>query len=293
VLSGGTSATVGIGGPLPSPSPTRPPPVSPERYQQALTATDDVLAPLAATFAPATQDAANDLASTTARTMREQADLLQALTPPAAVSLPHLLLLGGLINLSRELDAVHVAKPGRICAGSAVPPMLAESAPAAQIRSAAQSLATADPVHPYTFGKFLPGLPVPPDRRLGNGTVLKRGDKRGSGKLEIENNGAGDIIVSLTPVGAAAHTVVYVTGGGKYTVSNIRDGKYDIFVAAGSDWDAASRTFARDCAFEKFDEPLDYSTTSRQYTVWTITLGAGLGGNSSSSDVTPDAFPWG
>jgi len=76
-------------------------------------------------------------------------------------------------------------------------------------------------------------------------------------------------------------------------VTGVRDGTYRIFVASGVDWDGSLRAFTRTCDFRKFDDTLKFSTTSTQFTVWTITLQATGGGNTPTSDVDPDQFPSG
>ena len=65
---------------------------------------------------------------------------------------------------------------------------------------------------------------------------------------------------------------------------------YNIFTAGGEDWDNAKKGFTRDCAFSKFDDDFAFSSSGDR---WTITLEQVVGGNASTSDVDPNAFPAG
>jgi hypothetical protein len=79
--------------------------------------------------------------------------------------------------------------------------------------------------------------------------------------------------------------------GNSYTVSGVRDGTYQIFLTSGADWDAAAAGFSRICSYQKFADTFQFTTTSRQYTQWTITLKASVGGNARTDDVPPGDFP--
>jgi hypothetical protein len=162
---------------------------------------------------------------------------------------------------------------------------------AAQIRSAAGRLATADPAHRYRVGSFLPARTADRKRRLGTGTMLKR-PGGGSGHLTITNGGGVDAVVTMTPFGLPRSVVtVYLRSKGTFTVTGIPDGRYTVYVTSGNDWDSPARVFTRGCNFTRFDDRFDFTTTSSQYTIWRITLHAATGGNARTSGVDPDSFP--
>ncbi|MEV6489638.1 GGDEF domain-containing protein, partial [Actinoplanes sp. NPDC051633] len=159
---------------------------------------------------------------------------------------------------------------------------------AAKVRAEAKALAAKDAS--YKFGTFLPAAPKEQTRRLGNGDFVKKKSGSGRGELVIEN-GAGDTTVSVVPKGQKKPAfVVYVRGKAKHTVEGVKAGSYNIFTAAGEDWDAAKKGFTRDCAFSKFDDDFDFSSRGDR---WTITLKEVVGGNASTSDVDPNSFPAG
>ena len=131
------------------------------------------------------------------------------------------------------------------------------------------------------------------NRRLNNGQYLKKGNRGGSGRLKIDNTGAPtDAAISMTPINSkAAAFTVYVRAGASFTVSGVRDGNYQIYLTSGSDWDPGIPGFAFKCDFSKFADTFQFSTTRSQYTQWTITLKAAVGGNAQTDTVNPGDFP--
>ncbi|GLI03940.1 hypothetical protein Pa4123_92210 [Phytohabitans aurantiacus] len=261
------------------------------QYQAALTATDGALAAavrnVGAARTPATVTAAIDALRQSVDT---EADRLSAISSPVPVRDAHFSLVVALRGLSRELSGGDLDP---VCAGSSALSLISRGTQLANVRSAAQTLATADPAHPYTIGSFAPKSTNDAKRRLGNGTLIKRASG-GLGQLKISNGGSTDSVISVVPSNAKKATVtVYVRAKGKYTVRGIRDATYRVYMTSGADWDAKARTFTRDCAFEQFDDTFEFTTTSRQYTIWEITLTPVVGGNATSSTVDPDAFPVG
>jgi hypothetical protein len=114
----------------------------------------------------------------------------------------------------------------------------------------------------------------------------------GSGHLKIDNGGSSDAVISVVRSGSKrAAITVYVRARGKHTVTGVRDGTYRIYMSSGVDWDNRGKRFNRNCGFSKFDDSFKFTTTSRQYTIWSITLTPVLGGNASTSGVEPEDFP--
>jgi hypothetical protein len=113
--------------------------------------------------------------------------------------------------------------------------------------------------------------------------------------LKIDNTGnTEDAAISMVPANTKTTSfTVYVHGGSSFTVSGVRDGTYQIYLTTGVDWDAAAPGFSRNCAFSKFADPFEFTTTSRQYTEWTISLKVSSDGNARVDDVTPGDFPTG
>lgn len=278
----------------PSPSAT---PVTGTEYQQVLTTLDAALAPVLQQLAPAhTPVAVRDAAAAAQLAVVSEVDKLRGLAPPAPAQPAHRDLVAGLDDLGSRLgQTASSAASRRLCAGSSAISYLSQSVAAGRIRAAAKSLATADPARAYQVGAFLPPVTADANRRLANGTVVKRASG-GAGTLKVDNGGRTDSAVSLVPTNATTPAlVVYVRAGGKVTVGRIRDGTYQIFLTTGADWDTGLRRFTRDCTFERFDVTSEFTTTRTRYTEWDLTLGSpgGAGDAASTSEVDPSAFPSG
>ncbi|MFI6825421.1 hypothetical protein ACIBJE_31395 [Micromonospora sp. NPDC050187] len=266
-------------------------PVTPDQYQTVLTSTDQALnagfRTLAAAKSPTAVRTATSGLATTAGTQRRA---LAEMVPPASVATAHDTLVEALDDLAAALTGTGSATSGQACLGPAAVARVSRERAADQLRAAAKALATADPTRAYQVGSFLPKKTKDGNRRLSNGSYVKR-TKGGLGQLKIENGGA-DAVISIAR-GKTAVTRVYVRGKSTFTVRGVRDGTYQIFMTSGKDWDARSKAFSRDCDFEKFDDPLTFRTTSRTYTGWTVSLTPVVGGNASTSSVDPDQFPGG
>ncbi len=269
------------------------PAVSPAQYQQSLADVDkslgDAFARLGAAKSPASVESTADALGEAARAAAGQ---LTAVAPPSPAAGAHQVLLAGLGDLAVVArDTGSAGADRKVCAGSSASALVSRSAAVDRLRAAAQGLATADPARAYKVGSFLPREAKDTNRRLANGTFVKRAGG-GSGEFTIDNGGSVDAAISLVKNGGKKPAVtVYVRGKAKFTVKGVTDGTYKVFMASGADWDAKARRFTRNCDFSQFDDTFVFKTTSAQYTIWSITLTPVAGGNASTSDVRPDAFP--
>lgn len=268
------------------------PPISPQQYQALLTETDQVLKAGFDTLAKAKNPVAVNAAAGELATMAGgQRRKLGEVVPPPTVAIAHASLVTALDDFAATLiDTGAAARSGRVCLGPAAVAQVSRELATARLRSAAQALATADPTQAYQVGSFVPKVTKDTDRRLGNGSYLKR-TRGGLGQLKIEN-GSTDTVVSIVR-GKTTVTRVYVRAKATVTVRGVRDGTYHIYMTSGKDWDDRFKAFSRDCQFERFDDSLKFTTTSRTYTIWTISLRPVPGGNAHISPVDPDGFPVG
>ena len=180
---------------------------------------------------------------------------------------------------------------GSICGGSSALSYIGSSSEAAQVRTTAKALAAADAAHPYTIVDFVPPATPNANRQLGSGTVVKK-NTSGANVLKVENKQSTDVVVSLAPANStAAVLMMYVRAGQTGTAKGIHDGSYNVFVTSGSDWDTGARSFTRDCEYRRFTDTIDLTSTSRQYTVETLTLGAGSDGNAFVTPSDSGSFP--
>jgi hypothetical protein len=260
-------------------------PVSVAQYAQVLATAD---AAIKAEFPKlATQDEAalGAAATATAGAIEAEVERLRATVPPDDVERTHAELLKDLTGLAEMAGRSAAEKP--VCPTSSPYDELVRSGWAHGIRDDAKTLAEVDAG--LAFGSFLPAARKNDNRRLANGTYVKRPGGSGRGSLEIKN-GPDDATISLVPTsGKTPLFTVYVRSGGRHKVRNVKNGRYTLYTATGSDWDAERKGFTVDCGFSKMDEPFDFDGT----TSWTVTLTQVVGGNASSSDVDPGSFPTG
>jgi hypothetical protein len=247
------------------------------------------MAKLTAATSPATAESAATALATATETA--SADL-SGVTPPEAAADAHQEFITALDGLAAAATETASAASDRdVCAGSSATALLSRDDAIDDVQAAAQSLAAVDPA--YTVGSFLPKETKDGNRRMKNGGYVKR-TRGGSGQLKINNGGAGDQVISVVKVGSKKPAItVYVRGKGKHTVTGVRDGTYRVYMTGGADWDAKLKRFTRNCGFSQFDDTFKFTTTSRQYTIWEVTLTPVVGGNASTTGVDPDAFPMG
>jgi len=284
------SATAAAASASPSPSPT---PMSPEQYQKVL---DDLARSLGAKFGALGADRTPDQLRMDVVSMRDELsgsfNILQTATPPPQVRPAHDQLLTALTQLSEIVnEVVTAAGNAELCGGSSALSRITTSPAADAVRTAIKGLSTADPTHPYPVAAFLPTGTPEANRQLGNGAVIKKSTK-GPNTLKVEDNGDTDAVLTLAPAGSTSTSLmVYVRAGQTATTNGVKDGSYDMYVASGHDWDGGAKAFTRNCAYEKFTDPADFSSTKSTYTILTITLHASSGGNASATPTDPGSFP--
>ncbi|WP_422774448.1 hypothetical protein ACN28C_17230 [Plantactinospora sp. WMMC1484] len=268
-------------------------PVSAQEYQALLAGVDKAVAPGFTQLSAAKNPKAVGIAAgTLGRALDQQITALSAVVPPENAAGAHADLLRGLEGMVDSISETgSAAGAGEVCLGSSALARISRDASADDVRSAQQALAAADPAQPYQVGGFVPKKTTDGNRRLGNGAYLKR-VRSGMGQLKIENGGSSDAVINLVLGSAKTPTVsVYVRAKGKHTVSSIKDGTYRIYMTGGKDWDGKAKAFSRNCNFQRFEDTFRFSTTSTQYTIWTITLTPVAGGNARTSEVDPGDFP--
>ncbi|GAB7037460.1 MULTISPECIES: hypothetical protein [Catenuloplanes] len=257
------------------------------QYQAMLSALDADVQPAWDAMNRTTKpDALSSAADDLGEMLGLQADELARVTPPEEVADEHTLLVDALNALSTDvLDTSLSAEGSALCTGSSAVNLVSRSDGGADLRDAATALSAAD----LKVGGWMPKALKEENRRPPNGNYYRR-IQGGLGELKVENGGDHDALINLVKNGQTRPEVsFYVQAKGNFTASSIHDGAYTIYVTSGSDFDGTR--FNRDCDFSKFDEAITYETTNSQYTIWEISLEATAGGNASTSDVPPGAFP--
>ncbi|MEV0588319.1 hypothetical protein [Nonomuraea sp. NPDC050310] len=224
------------------------------------------------------------------RELREAADGLAALVPPAEVAAQHQSYVSAMRDFSAALGST-LGKVGSraVCTPSAVFTDLGGKLKA--LDSAGQALQKAggypaDVVSVKAAGKL--------SRRLGNGSFVRSGTLNGRSSLQIHNGASRDAVVTLMRGDSRAFSI-YVRRKAKFKVRGVRDGTYRIFFTHGVDWDSKARAFTRDCSFERFQDKVRFKTTYTSTRIlwhdWRITLHAISGGTAKTSTVDPGDFP--
>ncbi|MFF5257949.1 hypothetical protein ACFY4C_03315 [Actinomadura viridis] len=219
---------------------------------------------------------------------------LRSVTPPAEAAGEHTSLVSALGRfesvvggLGGEVGSQH------LCTGAAVRAKLGDADGTGALRSAMAALQAKVPGARRSL--TLPSVGQKPGPRPSNGALIRSGGGGGNGRLTIDNSGGSDDALVTLGKGGKPMMSVFVRHGKKHTVNGVPDGAYTVFFAGGTDWDRAAKAFGRECAFQKFEDPLEYTTTRTatqiRYSTWRITLQEVVGGNARTSEVDPDDFP--
>jgi hypothetical protein len=271
-----------------TPSPTATPATA-AQYAELLAAAD---AALGADFRRLNVNHPESVAAQVATTIEVQVAKLRAVQPPAAAAATNTQLTQELAGLGDLVSGIGADQDKPACPAAATTPYgtLLASAWAGRIHQDSLALAKADPT--FVFGTFLPAAPKVTTTRPANGSFVKKAGKHGIGKLKIKNGGGSDMAISVVPAKGKKTPLftVYVRGKSSYTVTRVSAGTYLIYYTSGAGWNPARKGFTSKCDFSKFDDTFPF----KGYPIidtWQITMTPVLGGNATTSDVDPDAFP--
>jgi hypothetical protein len=218
---------------------------------------------------------------------------LSPITPPAELAGEHSQLVTALQAFHDELGGLSSKVGDRaLCTGSAVRAGLGDADGTSTLRDALAAVSAKLP-------DVRPALTLPPagqkgDARPSNGKLIRAGNGDGRGELTIDNGGSNDAVVTLSK-GRKPAVSVYVRKNKKHTVKGVPDGTYAVFFTGGDAWDGTARAFGRNCAFQRFEDPMKFRTirtaTQIRWSVWTVTLQRVVGGTARTADVDPNDFP--
>ncbi|WP_285692964.1 hypothetical protein [Actinomadura sp. NBRC 104412] len=222
----------------------------------------------------------------------QTANALRAVTPPPATAREHTNLLLALQRTYADLNVVADLVDGRhLCTGGAVRARVGDTDGATALRTGITALEAKLPGGAVELA--VPAAGQKRSKRPSNGKLIHSGRRGGRGSL-IVRGGGDDAVVALAK-GKKTFLSVYVRSGKKTTVRGIPDGKYTVYIAEGTDWDAKARTFGRECAFERFKDPIGYRTTVTATRIswkdWTIHLESDSGDPANTETVDPEDFP--
>lgn len=223
-------------------------------------------------------------ASRAAATAAEQ---LRPLPMPEDVQAEHGAFVTALDQLTADLGGVHTAvQDKRLCAPTSALAGLGGTKGYVDLPKAIAGLKAKG--YPVRLGGLK--APATQNRRLANGTMILDSSSDALGTLEIDNGGDTDAVITVAS-GKKPVLTVYVRKGGNVSRDGIPDGNYAVFFSTGKDWDGKTQSFTRDCLFQKFDDPVVFTTTAGSYSVNSLTLHQVIGGNATTSKVDPGDFP--
>lgn len=303
LLAGCSGSTEQQTAPPPTSPTSAPPtvtrPLSIPQYQSVLSAIEQRLQPyvLKAMTAPtvaATQTTRDGLAAA----MEREYKPLQKVVPPRAASFGHTLALetlAGSSKLRREGPVANSVRAPECGVAASAAEMLADirgdiftdafrsygtngSNPLAHATS---ELAKSK----ISFGRLLakvePANPPLLTRRGVNAKVIQRSGPRGSGRLRIDNESPGDLVVAaMADDPRRPLASIYVRSSSSATLSGIR-GQYTVYFKSGTDWDAKRGTFTRSCDYYRYLRSFDDRSTSQ------ITIAATIAGGPGTSRTSP------
>jgi hypothetical protein len=267
-------------------------PLDPAAYSSVLAASDAAITPPFRLLDTADTRVLAAAGPQAAQVIEAQVESLRAVTPPAAAAATHGQLLADLTDLGNMVERIATNRERPPCPAATPTPYASvlTSVWADRVRRESRALAAAD--SRFVIGRFLPDAPAPPAvTRPANGAYVKAPTASGSGRLTIANAGT-DATISLVPATgrASAALTVYVRGNRTWTVDGVPPGRYGIYYASGEQWNPARKGFLSGCDFGRFDDTFRFRPAPVIDT-WHITMTPVAGGNASTSDVDPDAYP--
>ena len=99
-----------------------------------------------------------------------------------------------------------------------------------------------------------------------------------NGQLTITNGDTENAYVVLTFDNKTRYKSLFIEAGHSGAITEIPDGPYYLYYKVGN-------------SSARFDETLEFTTTSDKYSAWTVTLYPVKGGNAKTSEVDEKNFP--
>lgn len=129
--------------------------------------------------------------------------------------------------------------------------------------------------------------------RLPTGSYIVRELTGGKARLEVENGIDLDavLVLSSSAEPSIPLVAVYIQSGDSFTVTKIKGGTYVLYFAIGEDWDNDSKKFIGETIYQQFEDEFDFVSSSRTYTIWTVTLHPVIGGTAGTEFLSEDEFP--
>jgi uncharacterized protein YgiM (DUF1202 family) len=128
-------------------------------------------------------------------------------------------------------------------------------------------------------------------RPFNGALILDKRGRLGGGQLKVNNGLTDDALVVLTDSNARPFVAFYVYGEAQFTLLGVPDGVYRVLFMNGKDWDGDEKRFMLPNSQFRFENMLDYETTTA-FRVWSISLQPEPGGTTNPAiPINPDEIP--
>jgi len=129
-----------------------------------------------------------------------------------------------------------------------------------------------------------------------NGAIREdeRTDFEGSpdcGEFAVSNGLTSDSLVLLLTPDEKAYITFYVRAMSDVTITGIANNTYAVYFTTGSEYNPGTGRFSQDAYYQRFEEPLEFLSSSSSCTVYSLTLNPVEGGEALTESVSADTFP--
>jgi len=109
------------------------------------------------------------------------------------------------------------------------------------------------------------------------------------GDLTVKNESGDDALVVLVEPDDSVYTRAYVLAGDTYTLDDLNDGTYQLYVSQGTDWNGVE--FKSGASYERLEESFAFESSATSRSTWTLTLQDVAGGNVGARNIDRSSFP--
>ena len=115
----------------------------------------------------------------------------------------------------------------------------------------------------------------------------------GEGELIIDNTkGDSDVVSILTYQNNKKPLIgVFIQKWTSFTINNINDGSYDLYILSGENWNLNTKQFNNNSGYMKFEDSFTFTTSNTEFTIWRVTLYPVIDGKAKTKPISQDDFP--
>lgn len=126
-------------------------------------------------------------------------------------------------------------------------------------------------------------------QRPQNGKTFTNTVNWGYGEFTVSAS-SHDACIKLENVTDPSKNILFYVRAGEDATVNVKDGRYIVKYTSGEYWFGQDSMFGKHASFARAEDILEFTTTSTQYTVISITLYTVYNGNLETSEIDPEDF---